>query len=199
MINDPVILVVDDDALVLEALGIGLRAAGYRVSMAISGKEAIESCRSKNKPDLAILDINMPDMSGIEVANQIKEMNIPFLFLSASNDKDIVKQAVAAGALGYMVKPFGAQQIVPAIEAALERAHDIQKLKDGENHLNKALASGRETSVAVGLIMERFRLGEEEAFEILRTSARNQRCSIGEMANEIVSSIMSINRLVKRA
>lgn len=199
MVEDPIILVVDDDALVLEVLGAGLRAAGYRVSLAVSGKEAIEICHGKNKPDLAILDIHMPDMSGIEVANQMKEMNIPFLFLSASNDKDIVKQAVASGALGYMVKPFGAQQIVPAIEAALERSHDIQKLKDAENHLNKALASGRETSVAVGLIMERFRLGEEEAFEILRTSARNQRSSISDMANEIVSSIISINTLVKRA
>jgi len=198
MVNDPTILVVDDDALVLEALGAGLRAAGYRVLLALTGKEAIETCRDQ-KPSLAILDIHMPDMSGIDVAISLQEMNTPFLFLSASNDKDIVRQAVASGALGYMVKPFGAQQIVPAIEAALERAHDIQKLKNAEAHLNKALASGRETSVAVGLIMERFRLGEEEAFEILRTSARNQRCSINDVANEIVTSIISINTLMKHA
>lgn len=197
MDKDPIILIVDDDALVLEALGAGLRASGYRVLLAVSGKQAIKICKDETKPDLAILDVHMPNMSGIEVANHIKEMNIPFLFLSATSDKDIVKQAVASGALGYLVKPFGTQQIVPAIEAALERSHDIRRLKDAEDHLNKALASGRETSVAVGLIMERFRLGEEEAFEILRTSARSKRCSINDMANEIVTSIISINTLTK--
>jgi len=197
--EDPVILVVDDDALVLEAIGVGLRAAGYQVMLAVSGKEALDIARGDKKPDLSILDIHMPDISGIEIAAEMKEMGVPFIFLSASNDRNIVKKAVSAGALGYMVKPFSVQQIAPAIEAALERAHDLKKLEDAQDHLNKALASGRETSVAVGLIMERFRLGEEEAFEILRSNARNQRCSIGDIANDIVSSIISINTLMKRA
>ncbi|MDH5191958.1 MAG: response regulator [Gammaproteobacteria bacterium] len=199
MVKDPLILVVDDDALVLEAIGVGLRAAGYQVILAVSGKEALDIARSNKKPDLSILDIHMPDISGIEIAAEMKEIGVPFIFLSASNDRNIVKKAVSAGALGYMVKPFSVQQIAPAIEAALERAHDFKKLEDAQDHLNKALASGRETSVAVGLIMERFRLGEEEAFEILRSNARNQRCSIGDIANDIVSSIISINTLMKRA
>ena len=198
MNDDPLILVVDDDALVLEAIGAGLRNAGYRVSLAVSGKEALEICASE-KPDLAILDIHMPDMTGIEIANIIRKDDIPFIFLSASNDRDIVKQAVTSGALGYLVKPFGTQQITPAIEAALHRASDLQKLRDGQQHLNKALATGRETSVAVGLIMERFRLGEEEAFEILRSSARSQRCSIDVAASEIVNSTMKVNTLLQYA
>src|SRR3970282_1262376 len=126
------ILVVDDDRLVLAALTEGLRAAGYRVTSAASGEVAL-GVAGRDAPELALLDVRMPGMSGIELGRKLREQgNVPFLFLSAYGDQEIVKQAAEEGALGYLVKPLDIQQIVPSIEGALARGSDIRKLRDSE-------------------------------------------------------------------
>jgi response regulator NasT len=115
------ILVVDDDRLVLAALSEGLRAAGYRVTGAASGDDAL-AMASRNAPDLALLDVRMPGMDGIELGRRLRELaDVPFLFLSAYGDRETVGQAVEEGALGYLVKPLDIAQILPAIDAALGR------------------------------------------------------------------------------
>src|SRR3970282_1991398 len=145
------ILVVDDDRLVLAALAEGLRTAGYRVTSVASGADALGVT---DTPDLALLDVRMPGMSGIELGRKLREQGgIPFLFLSAYGDQEIVKQATGEGALGYLVKPLDVQQIVPEIEAALARGSDIKKLRESEAQLNTALAGSRDISMAVGLLM----------------------------------------------
>ena len=137
------ILVADDDALVLATLSAGLRELGYTVSEASSGMEAVRICDEEN-PDLAILDMRMPGMSGIEAARQIVTTSrVPFIFLSAFDDADIVEQAIAEGALGYLVKPVSAPQIVPTIEAALSRSSDMDSLKQKEENLSAALNASR--------------------------------------------------------
>ena len=196
----PRILIVDDDPDLLELLESGMAAAGFKVSAALSGEAAVAICREQ-APDLMILDMYMDGMTGIETVRQLRRLHleIPFLFLSASSERDIVKQAVAEGALGYLVKPIVIQQLLPSIEAALERAADIDKLRQAEAHLGTALASGRTSSVAVGLIMERFRLSEQEAFEILRRDARSQRRKVEDSARDIVDATESVNRLVSNS
>ena len=95
----PHILLVDDDRLILATLGTGLRRAGYSVSEANSGEQALRLA-AERKPDLALLDIRMPGMSGIEVAAQFRETHgTPFIFLSAYGDENLVDQAAQLGAL----------------------------------------------------------------------------------------------------
>ena len=148
----PRILVADDDGLVLATLCAGLRDEGYEVLEAASGEEAIEICE-RERPDLAILDIRMPGVSGIDAAHEIfKSAQVPFMFLSAFDDTETVKSAVSEGALGYLVKPIDTRQMVPPIEAALTRAAEISALRDKEVNLSAALASGREVSIAVEVI-----------------------------------------------
>jgi response regulator NasT len=194
------ILVVDDDRLVLAALAEGLRAAGYRVTGAASGDDALATA-GRDVPDLALLDMRMPGMGGIELGKRLREQaGVPFLYLSAYGDQDIVRQAAEEGALGYLVKPLDIQQIVPSIEAALTRAREISKLRESEAQLNTALTGSREISMAVGLLMIRDRLNREQAFDLLRDNARSQRRPVAEVANELLASaenLYSVGRLKK--
>ena len=182
------ILVADDDRLVLYTLASGLRNAGYEVIEAEDAPQALRLCQ-EIKPDIALLDVRMPGMSGIDLARHLREeTDIPFLFLSAYGDDETVKQGIAQGALGYLVKPLDVAQIVPSIEAALARAKEMKQLKATEENLSVALKNGRETSMAIGLIMARSGVGQQEAFEALRTYARNQRRKVSEVAAEIIKS-----------
>ena len=187
------ILVVDDDRLVLASLARGLRAAGYRVSEAANGEDAL-TMAAKGKPDLALLDMRMPGPSGLDVATRlVSDHGIPFVFLSAYGDEAIVDQAAQQGALGYLVKPLDVAQIVPTIEAALARAAEIRELRESETKLELSLESGRDINTAVGLLMERRGLGREEAFETLRDHARSQRRKLREVAAEIVRASEVVN------
>jgi len=185
------ILVVDDDRLVLAALAEGLRTAGYRVTSVASGEDALGIT---DTPDLALLDVRMPGMSGIELGRKLREQGgVPFLFLSAYGDQEIVKQAAEEGALGYLVKPLDIQQIVPSIEAALARAMEIRQLRDKEAQLSVALAGSREISMVVGLLMQRDRIDRAQAFELLRSSARSKRRPIAELAGELLKAAENLN------
>ncbi len=182
------ILVVDDDRLVLAALAEGLRGAGYRVTGVAGGEEALASA-GREAPDVALLDMRMPGMGGIELGRRLREQfGVPFLYLSAYGDHEAVQQAVDEGALGYLVKPLDIQQIAPSIEAALTRAGEIKELRQSEAQLNKALAGSREISMAVGLLMMRDRINREQAFELLRSNARSRRQPIAEIAEQLLSS-----------
>ncbi|MBI3067970.1 MAG: response regulator [Betaproteobacteria bacterium] len=187
------ILVVDDDRLVLASLSRGLRDAGYRVSVAADGENAFKIAVN-TAPDLALLDVRMPGMDGIELGRLLHEhTGTPFLYLSAYGQTDIVKRAAGHGALGYLVKPLDIAQILPSIEAALTRAAEIRKLRETETQLNAALAGSRETSMAIGLLMERNRLSREQAFDLLREHARSQRRQVAEVAREMLESAEKLN------
>jgi AmiR/NasT family two-component response regulator len=191
----PHLLIMDDDRLVLATLGKGLRQSGYRITDASSGEEALRLA-GQLRPDLALLDMRMPGISGIAVAEQLASVHgIPFMFLSAYGDQDIVEQATRCGALGYLVKPLDVPQIIPSVEAALARAREIHSLRETQAQLNVALESGRETSMAVGILMERSGLDRKEAFEVLRAYARSRRTRLGDTAAEVVNAVETVNRL----
>lgn len=193
--NSTHILVVDDDRLVLASLARGLRDAGYRVSEASNGEHALEIA-ARDRPDLALLDVRMPGMDGVELGSVLaKQGSVPFLYLSAYGQADIVQQAAEHGALGYLVKPLDISQILPSIETALSRAAERDRLRESEANLNSALAGKRETDLAIGLLMERRRLDRKQAFEVLRTYARSERRPIADAARELVASLEKLNAL----
>ena len=183
------LLLADDDRLILSTLGQGLRDAGYEILEAADGDAAVHLCETA-QPELAILDVRMPGMSGLEAAYLIRKKNVqvPFIFLSAYGDKEVVKLAVEEGALGYLIKPVDIPQIVPTIEAALARAAEISQLRKAEDSLTSALKSNRETSMAVGIIMERYRVNRDMAFEVLRQYARADRRKIKQIATDLLTA-----------
>ena len=191
------VLVVDDDRPTLTLLANGLRRAGYLVTEALSGDEALRVALDiSSEISMALLDMRMPGMSGLDLAKTLKEQTqVPFLFMSAHSEADIVRDATNYGALGYLLKPLEIAQVIPALEAALARAEEIKTLRESEAGLNIALARDRETSIAVGIIMERNRVDRKGAFELLRQSARSQRRKVGDLAGEYVNAAEIINRL----
>ena len=188
---------MDDDRLVLAALAEGLRGAGYRVTGAAGGEDALAAA-GRDRPDMALLDVRMPGMDGVELGRRLRgELGVPFLYLSAYGDQDVVRKAVEEGALGYLVKPLDIQQIVPAIEAALSRAAELGDLRRTEAQLTTALSGSREISMAVGLLMMRDRIDREQAFELLRSSARSQRRPVAEVSAELLSSAEKLHTIRK--
>jgi response regulator NasT len=187
------ILIVDDDRLILATLSKGLHQAGYEVLQAASGEEAYRVAL-ESKPDLAVLDVRMPNMTGIQLARLLREQTqVPFIFLSAYGDMDIARQAADYGAVGYLVKPVDTPQIIPAIEAGLARAEEIRKLRRTEAELNTALAESRETSIATGVVMERYHVSRKKAFETLRDFARSHQRRVSDVASELIHAEELLN------
>lgn len=188
----PRILIVEDDRLVLAGLADGLEDRGYAVVRATSGEQAILLADTA-QPDLVVMDICLPDISGVEVAKRIKnKLDIPVIFLSALDTDETVREAITLGSLSYLVKPITIKQLVPAIESALARASDIAKLKEREENLASALKQSREISVAIGMLMERHSVSAEDAFEMLRAHARNSRRKASDVAKDVISGALEL-------
>ena len=185
----PSLLLVDDDRLALATMAEGLRSMGYGVSAADSPAAALQRAASAAF-DLAILDIRMPSLSGIELAHVLQHRHrLHSLFLSAYGERDEVAEAVRQGGLGYLVKPVDPARLVPAIETALARARDLDGLVAAKGQLEQALAEGRHTSVAIGIVMAQRRLSEAAAFASLRDEARRRRRRLSDHCNELVAAL----------
>lgn len=188
------LLLVDDDRLVLSMLALALTHAGYQITTAESAEEA-ENCLSEGsqRPQLVILDVQMPDQNGLTLAQRLHELDhIPFMILSAYSDAETVQKATAQGALGYAVKPIDPAQLIPAIEAALARANDLHELRTTRMQLQTALDNERDINLAVGITMMQHRLSRKAAFDMLRQSARRQQRKLSELAQGIIHAAEAI-------
>jgi response regulator NasT len=196
------ILLVDDDPLLLDYIATVLQHAGYDTVGAASAPEALQRIAEREAAQqepgfaLALLDITMPGMSGLDLARRLKDhTDVPFMFLSSVDDAETARQAASHGAVGFLVKPVDAARLLPAFESALARADEIRQLRRTEANLNAALAAGRETSLAVGLLMARYQTDRNVAFEVLRDHARAQRRKINEVAEQVVAAEELLNSL----
>jgi len=188
------LLLADDDGVVLATFGKGLRDAGYEILETDSGEQAVQLALSE-KPDLAILDVRMPGINGLDAARELKDLGVPVIFLSAYDDKEIVDTALAHGALGYLVKPIDVPRVIPTIEAAIQRAAELNELRCVKQRLSQALDTGAVVNVVIGLIMERQHMSREQAFEVLRKRARSERRKVRDVADELIQAWESVNRL----
>jgi response regulator NasT len=191
------ILLVDDDPLFLDYLVTVLGHAGHDTLAAASAAEALQRVAEREADiALALLDINMPGMSGLDLARRLKEhTSVAFMFLSSVDDAETAREAANHGAVGFVVKPVDAAHLLPAFESALARADEIRQLRRTEANLNAALAAGRETSLAVGLLMTRFQTDRNTAFEVLRDHARASRRKVNEVAEQLVAAEELLNSL----
>jgi two-component system KDP operon response regulator KdpE len=127
------VLVVDDDATLRRTLEIGLRAADHEVLIAADGRSAVQAVR-EDKPDVVVLDLGLPDLSGVEILRRIRAgSTIPVVVLSARAESTEKVQALDLGADDYVTKPFGMEELLARIRAAARRAgSDIPILEAGD-------------------------------------------------------------------
>lgn len=190
---EPPILIADDDRLVLATLEQGLVRAGFNVTAVESGEAALAAAAEKDFA-LAVLDIRMGGLSGIETAQLLRERyNVPVLFLSAYDESELIEKAAKGGGLSYLVKPIDPAQLVPAVRLAIARARDVDALLNSTSHLEHAVEAARYTSTAVGILMERRRISQQAAFEDLRARARAERRKLEDVAKEVVEAARKLN------
>ena len=188
------ILIVEDDDIVLEILTDGLIQAGMRAIGVHSAEEALEHLSHDAGVRLAILDITLPGMSGLDLARLLRERDaISFIMLSAHDDDDLVERAVADGALCYLVKPVDLRKLVPVVRAALARDRDLRQLQESGRKLEDALHADRAVSVAIGMLMARERIDERTAFNMLRADARSRRVKLAEHARRVIGILSALN------
>jgi AmiR/NasT family two-component response regulator len=187
------LLVVDDDRQHCDLLVDALGQAGYEVMAAQSATDALAAIATAS-PDLAVLDINMPGTSGLTLSELLRDQfAIPFVFFSAVDNEETVRQATMMGALAYLVKPLDMRHLIPAINAAVARADELRRLRQSESQLSIALQQNRGISVATGILMERLRLGRGTALEFLRRQTRARRQRMSQVAEDVVKSTEYVN------
>jgi two-component system KDP operon response regulator KdpE len=116
------VLLVDDDATLRQTLAIGLRAEGHDVLLAADGRSALQAV-TEDQPDLVVLDLGLPDLSGVEVLRQLRTWSrLPVVVLSARDGSSDKVEALDLGADDYVTKPFGTDELLARIRAAGRRA-----------------------------------------------------------------------------
>ncbi|OGP23505.1 MAG: hypothetical protein A2X93_02580 [Deltaproteobacteria bacterium GWC2_56_8] len=181
------IAIVDDDAserIVLKGL---LMENGFSVvAEGKSGLEAIDICRSST-PDLIIMDVRMPGKDGISAAFEISKIcPTPVVLLTASDDEETIRRAAEAGVMGFLLKPIREEGLVPAIELAISRFEEFVMLRKENAELKDALKARKTIEKAKGLLMERDKLSEAEAFARIRKIAMDKRKSMTDIAEVII-------------
>src|SRR6184192_4647375 len=167
------ILVAEDETIIRLDLVEMLARAGLEVcAEARDGEEAVALAR-EHAPDLAIMDVKMPRLDGIEAARRIlDERPIPIVMLTAYGQEELVNRAVEAGVFGYLVKPFREQDLVPAIATARARHEELAAVREEAESLAEALAARKAIERAKGLLMKKEDLSEQEAFARLRKASQ---------------------------
>lgn len=183
----PRILVAEDEAIIRLDLVETLREEGYDVVAEVGrGDEALRLV-SELAPDLAILDVRMPGLDGIEVAREIVEhRSAAVLILTAFGQRELVTRAAEAGAMAYLVKPWQRSDLVPAIEMALARHRDAVELVEGKEALENQLESRKVIDRAKGVLMDSHGLSEQESFRYLQSTAMSQRSSMRVIADGLL-------------
>jgi AmiR/NasT family two-component response regulator len=166
-----------------------LERAGFEVvAEARDGREAVVLA-AEHRPDLAVMDVKMPELDGIEAARQMLEQRqIPIVMLTAFSEAALVGRAVDAGVFGYLVKPFRESDLLPAIEAARARHAELQALRDEAGSLRDALEARKLIERAKGLLMEKDGLSEAEAFARLRGASQQTGRPLREVAEAILAT-----------
>jgi AmiR/NasT family two-component response regulator len=184
------ILVAEDETIIRLDLKDLLERAGFEVcAEARDGEEAVELARSE-QPDLALMDVKMPRLDGIEAARRIlDERPIPIVMLTAYGQQELVARAAEAGVFGYLVKPFREQDLLPAIHTAQARHAELQTLRAEAESLQEALAARKVIERAKGLLMEKEKLTEDEAFSRLRRAAQASQRPLKVIAEAVVATL----------
>ena len=180
------ILVAEDEALIRLDLVEMLTEAGYEVvAQATNGVEAIALAK-EFKPDLAILDVKMPELDGISAAQKIIEIS-PVLMLTAFSQKELVERARDAGVMAYVVKPFSINDLTPAIEIAMSRHLQMRSLREEVADLHERLETRKVIDRAKGILMAAMNLSEPEAFSWIQRAAMDRRISMKAVAEAVIS------------
>jgi response regulator NasT len=182
------VVIAEDEAIIRLDLRETLEEEGYEVvGEASRGDQALEIIREL-KPDLAILDVKMPGMDGLEVARNIDQEKIcGVLILTAFSQREMVEHARDAGALAYLVKPFQKNDLIPAIEVAIGRFRELQALTGHVEALGEQIEARKVIDRAKGQLIDEHAMKEQDAFAFIQRTAMTERTRMRDVAERILS------------
>ena len=184
--SPPRILVVDDDPLVLTLTGGSLRNAGFEVFEAADGPEALE-CLEARAPPVVLTDYCLPSVTGPDLLKSIRSRSeSEIIVFSAFAEDELAATARECGAFAFLSKPIDPRQLLPIIFAALHRSGTARR-SPGSALAAAAEDPRREINIVTGILMERFRMTQHEAYQRLRHYARNQRQALAQVARDILA------------
>ena len=183
------VLVAEDETMIRLDLNALLKDAGFDVvAAARDGEEAVELARIE-QPDLAILDVKMPRLDGIDAARRIlDDRPIPIVMLTAYGEDELVSRAIDVGVFAYLTKPFREQDLVPAIHAARARFEELQAVREEAASLADALEARKAIERAKGILMEKEGMTEAEAFARLRQASQSSGRTMKVIAEALVQA-----------
>jgi len=184
------ILIAEDETIIRLDLRSLLEQAGFEVcAEARDGEEAVALALSE-KPDLALLDVKMPKLDGIDAARRIlAQQPMPIVMVTAYGEQELVSRAVEAGVFGYLVKPFKEGDLLPAIATARARHEELAELRAETESLSEALAARKAIERAKGLLMERDGLTERDAFARLRKASQISGKPLRVVAEALIATL----------
>ncbi|HUF97271.1 MAG TPA: response regulator [Ilumatobacter sp.] len=181
------VVIAEDEAIIRMDLRETLEEEGYDVVGETGrGDDAVELVRSL-RPDLAVLDVKMPGMDGLQAASIITaEKLCGVLILTAFSQREVVEQARDAGALAYLVKPFQKSDLVPAIEVAIGRFRELRNLTGEIDALGEQLESRKAIDRAKGILIDECGMRESDAFSFIQRTAMSERSRMRDVAERIL-------------
>jgi AmiR/NasT family two-component response regulator len=184
------ILIAEDETIIRLDLRAMLEKAGFDVcAEAKDGEEAVTLARTL-EPDLALLDVKMPKLDGIDAARRIlEERPIPIVMVTAYGEEELVSRAVEAGVFGYLVKPFRETDLLPAIATARARHDELAAVREEADSLTEALAARKAIERAKGLLMAREGLSEQDAFARLRKASQISGRPLRVVAEALIATL----------
>lgn len=187
--TDTRILIAEDNELVSLTLEEQLTNLGYSVvGVARTGTEAVRLC-GQLQPDLVIMDMQMPELDGDAAAQRIAEQcPTPVIMLTAYSDPEHIRRAEEAKALAYLVKPINSEELSPTIDVAIARFREMQHLRDKIETLQDTLESRKMIERAKGILMQRRKIGPDEADTLMEQWARERQRKVKDIAQAIVDA-----------
>jgi response regulator NasT len=181
------VVIAEDEALIRLDLKEMLEEEGYTVvGEAGDGRRAVELAR-EHRPDLVILDVKMPVLDGISAAETIAAESIaPVLMLTAFSQRELVERARDAGAMAYLVKPFGKSDVVPAIEMAVSRFTELKTLEKEVADLTQRLETRKLVDRAKSVLQTQYGLTEPAAFRWIQKTSMDRRMSMQQVAEAVI-------------
>jgi two-component system, response regulator PdtaR len=184
----PQVVLAEDEALIRLDLAEMLVEEGYDVvGQAADGEQAVQLVEEL-RPDLVVLDVKMPKVDGITAASRIVSLRIaPVVMLTAFSQRELVERAREAGAMAYVVKPFGKADLVPAIEVARSRFAELQQLEAEVADLTDRLETRKLVDRAKGVLQRQLGISEPDAFRWIQKTAMDLRRPMREVAEGVVT------------
>ena len=185
----PRVVVAEDEAIIRLDIVETLKESGFDVvGQAGDGAEAVRLALEL-KPNLVLMDIKMPGTDGLQAAEVLAEHNLPVVLLTAFSSPELVERASAAGVFSYVVKPFNPSNLIPALRIALSLHERMTTAANEVDEITEKLETRKLVDRAKGLLTEKMKLNEPEAFRWIQKASMDRRLSMKQVAQTVIEQL----------